>query len=147
MSELRERINADFKAALKNKDAMRKELVQLVRAGILQIEKDQQIEADDGVVLNVIQKEVKKRRELLDEIGDERPEASRKIEEEIKILDEYLPKALSEAELTELIKNKIEELGATSMRDMGRVMKAVLADTAGRAEGGDVSRIVKGLLS
>ncbi len=147
MENLKEQLKADFKSAMKNKDAMRKEVVQLVRAGVLQIEKDEQIEADDAVVISVVQKEVKKRHELIEEAGDERPDIKEKAEKEIAVLEEYLPEQLSEEELTEIVKKKIDELGADSMRDMGPVMKAVLAEVAGQADGGEVSRIVKGFLS
>lgn len=147
MSKLREKLNADYIAAMKNKDTERKEVIQLVRAGVLQIEKDKQIEADDATVISVVQKEVRNRRELIDEVGADRPDVKAKTEAEIAVLEEYLPKQLSEAELKEVVEAKVKELGAESMRDMGRVMKAVLAEVAGQAEGGDVSRIVKSILS
>lgn len=147
MSNLKEQLNADFKTAMKNRDAMRKELIQLVRAGVLQVEKDQQIEADDAVVISVIQKEVKKRRELLAEIGTERPEITEKTEHELAALEAYLPKQLSSEELRAIIQAKVDELGAATMKDMGRVMKAVLPEVAGQADGSEVSRILKAILS
>ncbi len=144
---LKEQLAQDFKTAMKEKDLTRKEIVQLVRAGILQIEKDQQIEADDQVAISVIQKEVKKRRELLTEIGSERPDLSEKAEAEIAILEAYLPEQLDEAQLTTIINEKITELGATSMKDMGKVMKAVLPLVQGQADGSEVSRIIKSILA
>lgn len=144
---LKEQLAQDFKTAMKEKDLTRKEIVQLVRAGILQIEKDQQIEADDQVAISVIQKEVKKRRELLTEIGSERPDLSEKAEAEIAILEAYLPEQLDEAQLTAIINEKITELGATSMKDMGKVMKAVLPLVQGQADGSEVSRIIKSILA
>ncbi len=143
---LKEQLALDFKAAMKEKDLVRKEIVQLVRAGILQVEKDEQIEADDKVALAVIQREVKKRRELLAEIGTDRPDLSEKAEGEIAILEAYLPEQLDEAKLTTIIREQIEVLGASSMKDMGRVMKAVLPLVQGQADGGEVSRIIKGIL-
>ena len=147
MTTLKEQLSTDFKAAMKDKDLVRKELVQLVRAGVLQIEKDQQIEADDAVVISVVQKEVKKRRELMNEIGTSRPDLSEKAEAEIAVLENYLPKQFSEVEVTGLIRGKVEALGATSMKDMGKVMKDLMPLVQGKADGSDVSRILKSLLS
>ncbi len=146
MSTLKEQLASDFKSAMKEKDLLRKEIIKLVRACVLQIEKDEQIEADDQTVIQVVQKEVKKRRELLTEIGTERADLSEKAEAEMAILEAYLPAQLSEAELEAIVRSKVDELGATSMKDMGRVMKAVLPEVQGQADGGDVSRILKSIL-
>lgn len=146
MSQLKDQLSADFKEAMLQRDSLRKEVVQLIRAGILQIEKDEKIEADDELVMSVVRKELKKRRELLTEIQD-RPEAVEKTEKEMAFLEGYLPKALSKEELQTLVKETVAELNAQSMKDMGRTMKAVLEKAEGRAEGGDVSALLKELLS
>ena len=147
MSSLKEKLAEDFKTAMKNKDTVRKTVVQMVRSGVLQIEKDEKIEADDNVVLTVLEKEVKKRNELIAEIADERPEAKAQAELEISILEEYLPEQLSDDEVKKVVEDVIAELGATSMKDMGSVMKDVLSKLKGQADGSTVSKYAKELLS
>ncbi len=147
MSNLKDRLASDFKTAMKNKDSKRKELVQLVRAGVLQRETDERIEASDSDVISIVEKEVKKRRDLISELKDSRPEAVEQAEVEIAILEEYLPEQLSEEEVRNVVSEVIANLNASSMKDMGSVIKETLSRIKGQADGATVSSIVKELLS
>lgn len=147
MSNLKDRLASDFKTSMKNKDSKRKELVQLVRAGVLQRETDERIEASDSDVISIVEKEVKKRRDLISELKDSRPEAVEQAEVEIAILEEYLPEQLSEEEVRNVVSEVIANLNASSMKDMGSVIKETLSRIKGQADGATVSSIVKELLS
>lgn len=146
MSKLADRLSEDFKAAMKNKDKDKKTVIQMVRAAVLQYEKDEQVEATDGDIMKIVEKEIKKRRELITEVADQRPEAAEEAKFEISILEDYLPEQLDEAELREIIQNTVNEIGASSMKDMGRVMKEVLTKVQGQADGSSISKIVKEIL-
>lgn len=146
MSKLADRLSEDFKAAMKNKDKDKKTVIQMVRAAVLQYEKDEQVEATDGDIMKIVEKEIKKRRELITEVADQRPEAAEEAKFEISILEDYLPEQLDEAELREIIQNTVNEIGASSMKDMGRVMKEILTKVQGQADGSSISKIVKEIL-
>ncbi len=146
MSKLADRLSEDFKAAMKNKDKGRKTVIQMVRAAVLQYEKDEQVEATDGDIMKIVEKEIKKRRELITEVAEQRPEAAEEAEFEISILENYLPEQLDESALREIVQNTVTEIGASSMKDMGRVMKEVLDKVQGQADGSSVSKIVKEIL-
>lgn len=146
MSKLADRLSEDFKAVMKNKDKDKKTVIQMVRAAVLQYEKDEQVEATDGDIMKIVEKEIKKRRELITEVADQRPEAAEEAKFEISILEDYLPEQLDEAELREIIQNTVNEIGASSMKDMGRVMKEVLTKVQGQADGSSISKIVKEIL-
>lgn len=146
MSKLADRLSEDFKAAMKNKDKEKKTVIQMVRAAVLQYEKDEQVEATDGDIMKIVEKEIKKRRELITEVAEQRPEAAEEAKFEISILEDYLPEQLDEAALREIVQNTVTEIGASSMKDMGRVMKEVLDKVQGQADGSSVSKIVKEIL-
>jgi uncharacterized protein YqeY len=137
----------DFKDAMKDKNEIKKNTIMMIRAAILQIEKDTQKELDETAVTEVIAKELKKRK---DSIGDfeksGRQDLLSQLNEEITIIKGYLPEELSAEELENIIKETITEVGATSMKDMGKVMQAVKGKTAGRAEGKVINEIVKRML-
>lgn len=138
----------DMKAAMKDKDVLRKNAIQMTRAAILQIEKDKQITLDDEAVIEVIAKEIKKRKDSISDFEKgERADLIEKANAEIAALAGYLPAQLSEAEITELVKAAISETGATSVRDMGKVMANIMPKTRGKADGSVVNGIVKSLLS
>ncbi len=145
---LKEQLFNDLKAAMKEKDTVRKEIIQIVRAGVLQIEKDSKIDdLDDDRVLSVISKEIKKINDVLPDFKradrqDLVDEANRKIE----LLKAYLPEQLSEAEIEGIVTEAISKTGASTMRDMGKVMGAVTAETKGKADNKLVSEIVKRML-
>ena len=125
---LKEKLMGDLKESMREKDVIRKNVIQMVRAAILQIEKDKGSEVDDGKILEIIAKEVKTRNDsLADFEKGGREDLVEQAKREIEILSEYLPKQLSKDELKEKVSKIIEEVGATSMKDMGIVMKEAKA--------------------
>lgn len=148
MSDLKDRLDKDFKSALKSRDTVRKNVVQLVRAAILQKEKDEQIDAlDEADILKIIEKAIKERKELIDSLDGQRQDVIEQKEEEIEILSDYLPKQLTDEELDELVQEVIAQEDATSMKDMGKVMGILTKKTAGRADGARISEVVKSYLA
>ncbi|MGI6704459.1 MAG: GatB/YqeY domain-containing protein [Clostridia bacterium] len=144
---LKEKLLLDMRTAMKQRDSFRKSVLTMVRAAVLQIEKDKRTELDDRGVIEVIAKEVKSRKEALKMFKQGgRQDLVDKNEKEIEILSEYLPPQLSEDEIRAAIKKAIERTGAESMKDMGKVMSAVMPDLKGSADGGTVNRLVKELL-
>ena len=145
---LKEKLLEELKNAMKDKNIIRKNVVQMVRASILQVEKDKQIELDDNKIIEVIAKEAKKRKDsLADYEKAGREDLISQIKEEISILEEYLPKQLSAEELEVKVKEIIEEVGATSMKDMGNVMKAAKEKIGAAADGRAINEMVKKLLN
>ena len=130
---LKETLLQDLKAAMKDKDIIRKNTIQLVRSGVLQIEKDNQVELDDDGVLDVVAKELKKRRDSLPEYEKSgRTDLIENLNREIEVLLGYLPKQLTEDEIHKIVEETIAETGATTMKDMGKVMGAVSPKVKGR---------------
>lgn len=130
--------------AMKSRDELRKVPLRLVMAAIKEAEIEKQQELEDSDVLRVIQKEAKAR---LDTIADaqkaNRPDLEERAEAELAILKEFLPEELSQEKIEALVQETIAEVGASSMADMGAVMKAILPKVQGRADGGQVSQIVR----
>lgn len=145
---LKEKLMEDLKEAMKEKDTIRKNTVQMVRSAILQFEKDNLKELDEDGVLEVIARELKKRRDVLPEYEKSgRDDLLEGIKREIEILLSYLPKQLTQEELAVIVAEVIEETGATSMKDMGKIMAAVMPKVKGRADGKMINAIVKEKLS
>ena len=121
---LKEKLLEDLKDAMKTKNVNKKNAVQMVRTAILQIEKDKGIEVSDEQILGIVAKEVKTRKDAIAEYEQaNREDLIEKANEEIKALEEYLPKQLTDEELVTEVKKVIEKLNATSMKDMGPVMQ------------------------
>ncbi|MBO5060011.1 MAG: GatB/YqeY domain-containing protein [Clostridia bacterium] len=145
---LKERLAEDLKSAMKDKDVVRKNVVQLVRAGVLQFEKDNKVTLDDSGVLEVIAKQLKQRKDSLPDYEKSgRDDLIATLKAEMDVLMEYLPKQLSKEELEAIVKEIIAELGASSIKDMGKVMAEAKAKTVGRADGRMINEIAKGLLA
>ena len=145
---LKETLLQDLKVAMKEKDTISKNTIQLVRAGVLQIEKDNHVELDDEGVLDVVAKELKKRRDSLPEFEKSgRTDLIDNLNKEIEVLLGYLPEQLTEDEIKKIVEETIAETGASSMKDMGKVMGAVSPKVKGRADNRVVSGYVKELLS
>ena len=145
---LKEKLMDDLKIAMKDKDTIRKNTVQMVRSSVLQYEKDNLCELDDDGVLDVIAKELKKRRDVLPEYEKSgREDLIADINKEIETLLAYLPAQLTREELEVIVAEAIAEVGATSMKDMGKIMAAVMPKTRGRADGKMINAIVKEKLS
>lgn len=144
---LKETLANDLKNAMKEKDVIKKNTVQMIRSAVLQYEKDNLKELDDSGILDVIAKELKKRRDVLPEYEKSgREDLIGDIKREIEILLGYLPAQLSNEELTEIIKEAIAEVGATSVKDIGAIMKTVMPKTRGRADGKVINSIIRDLL-
>lgn len=145
---LKEKLMEDLKEAMKEKQILRKNVVQMVRAAILQVEKDKQIELDDNQVLEIIAKESKKRKDsLADYEKSGRQDLINQVKQEIEIIAEYLPKQLSKEEITDIVKEIIAEVGATSIKDMGKVMKPAKEKIGARADGKVINEVVKEFLN
>lgn len=145
---IKEQLLQDLKSAMREKDAMRKDMLQIVRASILQTEKDSLTELDETGVMALIAKEVKKREEMLSDLkNSDRIDVIDRTKAEMAILMGYLPEQMGEAQVEELVRKAIAETGATSARDMGMVMKAVIPETQGRADSKLVNQVVRRLLA
>jgi uncharacterized protein YqeY len=145
---LKDTLLNDMKTAMKEKDTVRKDTIQIVRAGVLQIEKDSKIQLDDGGVTQVVAREVRKRLDVLpDYERSGREDLVANVRRQIELLKSYLPEQLSAEELRCIIDETIKEIGAVSVKDMGKVMKHVAEKTSGRADGKTVSDMVKNALS
>lgn len=137
-----------LKDAMQNKNLLKKETITMLRAAILQVEKDEQKELSESEIQAIVAKEVKKRKESIPEFEKGgREDLVEQINKEIEILSEYLPEQLSEAEITILVEEAILATSAIGMRDMGKVMGALKEKTQGKADGKLVSDIVKEKLS
>jgi len=144
---LKERLLNDLKDAMKEKDMIRKDTNQLIRAAVLQIEKDKHITLEDDGIAEVIAKELKSRRDALSEFEkSDREDLISKTNREIEIIKAYLPKQLTAEEVEVIVKEAIAETGAVSAKEMGKVMKAVMPKVKGKTDGNLVNEIVKKLL-
>lgn len=144
---LKEQLFADLKTAMKEKDTLRKDTVQLIRSGILQIEKDNKVELDDEGVIDVISKQLKSRRDSMpDYLKSGREDLIEKLNKEIEILLSYLPEQLSEDEIQKIVEEAIAETGAATIKDMGKVMGLVTPKVKGRADMKIVGSFVKKML-
>lgn len=139
---MKERLLDDLKTAMRDKDTLKKELLQICRAAVLQVEVDQRIEMDDAGVLDILSKEYKKRQETLKDLGD-REDIIAKYKAEMAIIEQYLPKQLTESEILKIVNETIAEVGAVSVRDMGKLMQALQPKIKGRADGKLVNQLVK----
>ena len=140
-------LNDSMKEAMKSGDEVRKRTVRMVLAAIKQAEVDKRVELDDTAVMNILQKEVKNRRESLEEAKKaNRTDLVEANEAEINILQAFLPNAMPAEELRALVQAAIAETGASFPSDMGKVMKTVMPKVAGRAPNDMVSATVRELL-
>ena len=144
---IKTQLNDSMKDAMKSGDEVRKRTVRMVLAAVKQAEVDKRIELDDLAVTNIIQKEVKNRRESLEEAKKaDRDDLVADNEAEIKVLEVFLPKAMPVDELRAIVQAAITETGAAAPSDMGKVMKVVMAKVAGRAPNDMISATVRELL-
>lgn len=144
---LKEKLMEDLKKSMREKNEVRKNTVQMVRASILQIEKDKGIEVEDEKILEIIAKEVKTKKDaLVDFEKAQREDLINQTNEEISVLQEYLPKQLTKEELKEKIAEVIKRVGATSIKDMGMVMKEAKQEIGTAADGKSINEVVKELL-
>lgn len=145
---LKEKLLEDLKNSMKNKNIIRKNVVQMIRAAILQVEKDKGIEVTDEQIIEIMAKEAKKRKDSIEDYKKGgREDLVKQIEEEIAIISEYLPKQLSKEEVAEIVKQVIAEVGATSIKDMGKVMKSAKEKMGATADGKTINEVVRELLN
>lgn len=147
---LRDRLMEDMKQAMKDKESGRLKLsvIRMVRSAAKNVEIDRRKELDDNELLEVLAKEVKMRRDSLDEFRKaDRPELLATLEQEIAVLMEYLPEQMSEAEVRALVTQAVADAQAASAKDMGKVMALLMPKVKGRADGKLVNSIVKEMLS
>lgn len=143
----KEKLTQSLKEALKAKDVLRKRVIRMALSSIKNAEVDKKDELAEPDVLAIIQKEVKARHETIDGAKKAgRDDLISVAEAEIAVLEEYLPQALSREELEILVKEAIAESGATSPKEMGLVMKALMPKVRGRADGKEANQIVRELL-
>ena len=148
MTTLKNQITDVLKAAMRAKEMDKLTVIRGLQAAIKQIEVDERIELDDNQVLAVIEKQIKQRKESIKAfLGANREDLASKEQAEIEVLSQFLPEAMSEDELDSLIAQTIEAQGATSMKDMGKVMNSLRPIIAGRADPAQVSSKIKAKLA
>ena len=137
-----------MKDAMKTGDEIRKRTVRMVLAGVKQVEVDKRADMEDMAVVALVQKEIKNRREAIEEAKKAgREDLIADNEAEIKVLEVFLPQAMPAEELRALVQAAIDETGAVAPSDMGKVMKVVMPKVAGRAPNDAISSAVKELLN
>jgi uncharacterized protein YqeY len=145
---LKERLTEDMKSAMRSADKERLSTIRMAQAAIKQREVDERITLDDAQVLSVLEKMIKQRKESIAQFEQGgRADLAAKERAEIELLQSYLPAQLEPAELDALIREAIAASGATSVKDMGKVMGIVKSKAAGRADMGAVSARIKAALS
>lgn len=147
-SEIKNAVSQAVKDAMRAKDKERLGVLRIVMSEFKRIEVDERIELDDSRVLAVLDKQVKQRRDSVKQYEEAgRQELADAENFEISVIQEFLPAALTETEIVDMLKAAIAESGAESMRDMGKVMALVKPQMQGRADMGEVSKMIKGLLN
>ncbi len=147
-STLKPQLTSDMKSSMKSGDKQRLGVVRLMLAAIKQIEVDERIELDDTRILAVLDKMVKQRRESISHYSNASRDDLVAVEQsEIELIQEYLPEALSESEINDLVEQSIATTGAASMKDMGKLMGVLKPQLQGRSDMGKVSQLIKSRLS
>ena len=145
---LKETLMQDMKTAMKEKDQLKKNVVTMIRAAVLQTEKDTKTELDDNGVLDIIAKQLKQRRDaLIDFERGGRQDLVDLTNAEIEMILTYMPEQLTTEELTKMIKDSVEKLGITQPKEMGRLMSDLMPQVKGRADGKTINAIARELLS
>ena len=148
MLNLKAKLQAALKDAMKAKDRDRRDAIRLLQSAIKQVEIDGQVALDDDAITDILRKEAKKRRETIDELESAgRPDNAANERFELAVTEEFLPRQLSADELRPIVKNAISEAGVTSMQEMGQVMRIVMPKVQGLADGRAVNTLVRELLS
>lgn len=148
MTHPKDAINAAIKDAMKNKDNERRDALRLLQAAIKQVEVDERKDVSEEEALDILTKEAKKRRESIEELAKAgRADNLAKEQYELALIEEFLPKQLTREEIEALVRAAIQQTGAASAKEMGKVMGVLQPQTKGRADGKLVSTIVKEFLS
>ena len=144
---LKEKLMEDLKEAMRSKNEIKKNTVQMVRAAILQIEKDKGIQVEDDRILEIIAIEVKTKRDAIKDFEKaERQDLIDQTNQEIEVLQQYLPKQLSREEIKVELEKIISEIGATTMKDMGAIMKEAKAKMGASADGKTINEVAKEIM-
>ena len=137
-----------MKMAMKKKDAITKNTIQMIRAAILQTEKDKQIELDDNAILEIVSKQVKQKNDALEQFEKaNRQDLVEQTKLEINILKEYLPKQLSKEEVEQIVVDLSRTLGIFDMKGMGTLIKSANAKIGAGSDGKTISEVVKKVLN
>jgi uncharacterized protein YqeY len=144
----KEQIQQDLKAAMKSGDTRRREVLRLMMAAFKQVEIDQRKDLSEGDMISILTSEAKKRREAIEEMEKAgRSELAEQETYELGVIEGYLPRQLSREEIEKLVHEAVQEVGATTPKDMGNVMKVLMPRVRGQADGKLVNSIVKEVLS
>jgi uncharacterized protein YqeY len=145
---LKEKILADIKSAMLEKNRDKRDALRLISSAIKQVEVDKRVELSDQDIIKLIQKMVKQRRDSIEQfISGSREDLANKEKQEIEFISIYLPQQLSDSELEAKVKDIVLQVNATTIKDIGRVMGVASKELDGLAEGARISKIVKQLLS
>ena len=145
---LKEQLKTDMKEAMKAKDTLTRDTIRLIMSAIKQVEVDERREVGEDELLKIIQKGIKQREDAINFAKEGgRDDLVEQNQKEIDILVKYLPKQLSDDELKEVVVTIVEKVGASSMKDMGKVMGVATKELAGKADGKRINQIVKEILS
>jgi len=145
---MKQQLTADMKSAMKDKDKQRLTTIRLILSATKQVEVDERIEVDDHRLIGILDKMAKQRRESISQYEQAEREDLADIERaELAIISTYLPEALSEQQITELIEQAISSTSASSMQEMGKVMVILKPQLQGRADMSQVSQLIKSKLS
>ncbi|WEJ62298.1 GatB/YqeY domain-containing protein [Thiomicrorhabdus lithotrophica] len=144
---MKEQLTAEMKACMKAKDKERLQVVRSLLAAIKQVEIDNQITVDDAGVLAILDKAMKQRRDSHQQFTDaDRPDLAEQEAYEMSVIQDFMPQALTEDEINALIDDAMTKTGASSMQDMGKVMGLLKPEMQGRADMGQVSKLIKAKL-
>ena len=143
-----QKLQEEMKSSLKSGDKERLSVIRMLISEIKKAQIDAKRELTDEEIIKILQKYAKQRKESIKQYREAgREDLAQKEEAELKVVSEFLPEALSEEEIEKIVEETIREVGASSMKDMGKVMKSVMEKVKGRADGSIVSKIVKEKLS
>ncbi|EFA89787.1 GatB/YqeY domain-containing protein [Peptoniphilus lacrimalis] len=145
---IKDKLMADLKDAMKSHNKLRKDVITLIRSAIKQREVDERIELTDEDILTIISKQLKEKKSSIEDFKKgNREDLVKQTEDEMEILLEYLPKQLSQEDLKEIVKDAIDKENISSMKDIGKLMKAVMPQVKGKADGNAVNKIARELLN
>lgn len=145
---LSERLNDDMKQAMKNQDKFKLSVIRMIRSAIKNVEIDQKKTLDDNEVLDILNREVKQRKDSLQEFEKaDRDDLAETVRKELEVIAVYMPQPLTEEEIHAIVQQTIQETGASSKADVGKLMSALMPKVKGRADGKLVNQLVQKLLS
>ncbi len=145
---LLDQIHTDLKEAMKSRDSLKLGALRMILTAVKNKEKEVRRELEEREVLQIISNQIKQRKDSIEQYRKGgREDLAQKEEQELKLLQEYMPQQLSREELEEMVKQTIDEVGASTVKDLGKVMKAIMPRVAGRADGKVVNQMVRTYLT